>query len=235
LSEDSRKRLLTRRTWLLGSAALALGACDSMRPRQGFLGAMERFNQRFQSALFDPERLAPEEPEEALTPPGAFPQYFVSSQMPLAPSGWALKVGGLVASPRVLSLDDLQLLPRTDYRIRHHCVEGWSAVATWHGVAVRELARLVGADARARFVEFRSFDAGYYSSWDGPSALHPQTILAYGMNGEPLPPEHGAPLRLYSGVKLGYKMVKYLTEVNFLPEATGGYWEDRGYEWYAGI
>ena len=73
MSEDSRKRLLTRRTWLLGSAALALGACDSMRPRQGFLGTLERFNQRFQSALFDPERLAPEEPEEALTPPGASP------------------------------------------------------------------------------------------------------------------------------------------------------------------
>lgn len=235
MSDDTRKRLLTRRTWLLGSAALALGACDSARPRQGFLGTMERFNQRFQSALFHPERLAPEEPEAALTPPGAFPQYFVSDDIPRAPAGWALKVGGLVASPRVLSLDDLRLLPRTDYRIRHHCVEGWSAVASWHGVAVRELARLVGADPRARFVEFRSFDAGYSSSWDAPSALHPQTILAYGMNGGPLPPGNGAPLRLYSGVKLGYKMVKYLTEVNFLPEPTGGYWEDRGYEWFAGV
>ena len=233
---DTRdRRLLTRRTWLLGTAAVALGACDSSRPRQGFLGAMERINQRVQAALLDPERLAPEEPVEALTRPGAFPQYFISDRVPLAPAGWALQVGGLVARPGVLSLDDLRLMPRTDYRIRHHCVEGWSAVASWHGVRVSELARLVGADPQARFVEFRSFDSGYFSSWDGPSAFHPQTILAYGMNGAPLPPEHGAPLRLYAAVKLGYKMVKYLTEVSFLPEPTGGYWEDRGYEWYAGV
>ena len=196
---------------------------------------MERFNQRVQAALFDPERLAPEEPVEALTRPGAFPQYFISDRVPLAPAGWALQVGGLVARPAVLSLEELQRMPRTDYRIRHHCVEGWSAVASWHGVRVSELAKRVGADPRARFVEFRSFDSDYFSSWDGPSALHPQTILAYGMNGEPLPPEHGAPLRLYAGVKLGYKMVKYLTAVNFLPEPTGGYWEDRGYEWFAGV
>jgi DMSO/TMAO reductase YedYZ molybdopterin-dependent catalytic subunit len=235
MSDTRGRRLLTRRTWLLGTAAVTLGACDSSRPRQGFLGAMERFNQRVQAALFDPERLAPEEPVEALTRPGAFPQYFISDRVPLAPAGWALQVGGLVARPGVLSLDELRRMPRTDYRIRHHCVEGWSAVASWHGVRVSELARHVGADPRARFVEFRSFDSGYFSSWDGPSAFHPQTILAYGVNGEPLPPEHGAPLRLYSGVKLGYKMVKYLTQVNFLPEPTGGYWEDRGYEWFAGV
>jgi DMSO/TMAO reductase YedYZ molybdopterin-dependent catalytic subunit len=235
MSDPREKRLLTRRTWLLGTAAVALGACDSGRPRQGFLGVMERFNQRVQAGLFSPERLAPEEPPERLTPPGVFPQYFISNHLPLAPAGWALKVGGLVQRPAVLSLDDLMRLPRTDYRIRHHCVEGWSAVAAWHGVRVSEVAKLVGVDPRATFVEFRSFDAGYSSSWDGPSALHPQTILAYGMNGQPLPPEYGAPLRLYSGVKLGYKLVKYLTEVNFLPAPTGGYWEDRGYEWYAGV
>jgi len=84
-------------------------------------------------------------------------------------------------------------------------------------------------------VEFRSFDAGYWSSWDRESALHTQTLLAYGMNGEQLYPDHGAPLRVYSAVKLGYKMVKYLTEVNFLAERTGGYWEDQGYEWFGGV
>jgi DMSO/TMAO reductase YedYZ molybdopterin-dependent catalytic subunit len=226
---------LTRRHLLLGTTALAAGACDSSRPRQGFLGAMERFNLRFQQALYDAEQLAPELPPEEATRPGAFPQYFISPSVPLAPSGWALKVGGLVARPGVLSLEELRRLPRTGYRIRHYCVEGWSAVASWHGVALRALAEHVGADPRAGFVEFRSFDSGYSSSWDGPSALHPQTMLAYGMNGAPLTPEHGAPLRLYAAVKLGYKLVKYLTEVNFLPEPTGGYWEDRGYEWFAGV
>ncbi|WNZ62443.1 molybdopterin-dependent oxidoreductase [Myxococcus sp. MxC21-1] len=229
------RHLLTRRTALLGTTALTASACDSSRPREGFLGVMERFNARAQAVLFDERRLAPELPPEETTPPGKFPEYFVSDTVPLAPSGWALRVGGLVAHPTVLTLDTLQRLPRTDLRIRHHCVEGWSAVASWHGVRLSELARHVGADTRADYVELRSFDAGYYSSWDRPSAFHPQTILAYGMNGQPLTPGHGAPLRLYSGVKLGYKMVKYLTEVNFLPEPTGGYWEDRGYEWFAGV
>jgi DMSO/TMAO reductase YedYZ molybdopterin-dependent catalytic subunit len=126
-------------------------------------------------------------------------------------------------------------MTRTDVRIRHHCVEGWTAVASWHGVALAEIAARAGADPRAAFVEFRSFDSGYWSSWDRASALHPQTILAYGMNGERLTPAHGAPVRLYAAVKLGYKMVKYLTEVSFLPRQTGGYWEDQGYEWFAGV
>jgi DMSO/TMAO reductase YedYZ molybdopterin-dependent catalytic subunit len=228
-------RLLTRRAWLLGATALTASACDNARPHAGFLGTMERFNLRFQQALFDAERLAPELPPQDATPPGTFPQYYVSSDIPVAPANWTLQVGGLVARPGVLTVEELRRLPRTEYRIRHHCVEGWSAVASWHGVAVRELARHVGADPRAGYVEFRSFDEGYWSSWDAPSALHPQTILAYGMNGEPLSAAHGAPLRLYSGVKLGYKMVKYLTAVNFLPEPSGGYWEDRGYEWFAGV
>ncbi|RYZ44230.1 MAG: molybdopterin-binding protein [Myxococcaceae bacterium] len=232
---ESGRRVLTRRRVLLGAAALATSACDSSRPRDGFLGVMERFNQRAQTALFSPARLAPEEPVEQLTPARDFPHYFISDTVPVAPAGWRLDVGGLVSQPRSFSLEELQRLPRTDYRIRHHCVEGWSAVASWHGVRVSDLARAVGADPRAGFVEFRSFDSGYYSSWDSPSALHAQTLLAYGMNGQPLEPGHGAPLRLYSGVKLGYKMVKYLTTVRFLPTATGGYWEDRGYEWFAGV
>jgi DMSO/TMAO reductase YedYZ molybdopterin-dependent catalytic subunit len=75
----------------------------------------------------------------------------------------------------------------------------------------------------------------YYSCWDRDSAEHAQSILAYGMNGRDLMPDHGAPVRLYSGVKLGYKMVKYLTEVIYLPERSGGFWEDQGYEWFAGV
>ena len=120
----------------------------------------------------------------------------------------------------------------------HHCVEGWSATADWSGVRVSEIAKLVGAED-VDYVEFKSFDRDgrgrdYWSSWDRDSAMHPQTLLAYGMNGRPLSPEHGAPVRLYGAVKLGYKQVKYLTEVNFLSEETGGYWEALGYEWFAG-
>ncbi|HEX7127111.1 MAG TPA: molybdopterin-dependent oxidoreductase [Thermodesulfobacteriota bacterium] len=215
--------------------AAAAAGCDSQRPRTGFLGVMERWNERVQTWMFDPGRLAPDPGPGAVSPPGAFPVYYISRHLPVAPAGWALSVGGLVARPAVLSLEALMRMPRTDVRVRHHCVEGWSAVATWHGVRLRDLAEAVGADPRAEYVEFRSFDSGYYSSWDRASALHAQSIIAYGMNGEPLTPEHGAPVRFYAAVKLGYKMVKYLTAVNFLPVRTGGTWEDQGYEWFAGV
>lgn len=224
------------RRLLLGTAALApLAACDGRAPKQGFLGLMERVNERVEGLLFDPDARAPELPASENTPAGAFPQYFQSPSIPLTPEGWALEVTGLVDRPLRLTLEELQRLPRTELRVRHHCVEGWSAVASWHGVRLSEIARLAGMKREARFVDFQSFDAGYWSSWDLPSALHAQTILAYGMNGAPLVPGHGAPLRLYAAVKLGYKMVKYLTRVAFLPERTGGYWEDQGYEWYAGV
>jgi DMSO/TMAO reductase YedYZ molybdopterin-dependent catalytic subunit len=224
----------SRRAFLLGAAA-TLAACSGRRPHRGLLGLAERWNNRVQRALFSTSRLAPELAAKDETLEGEFPPYYISPSPPLAPANWSLHVGGLVARPGRFTLEELQRLPRTDLHVRHHCVEGWSAVAAWHGVPLRELARVVGADLRAHYVEFRSFDLGYYSSWDRESALHPQTILAYGMNGQPLTPDYGAPVRLYSSVKLGYKMVKYLTEVSVLPVRTGGYWEDRGYEWFAGV
>ncbi len=231
----TRRGLIVSGLRATGLAALGGLACDSGRPRDGFLGAMERLNERLQRSMFDPQRLAPELTEARQTPIADFPKYKIGLDYPAAPAGWALEVGGLVSRPAMLSLEALQRLPRTRVRVRHHCVEGWTAVASWDGVRLSEIARLVGADPRARYVEFRSFEPGYWSSWDLESALHPQTILAYGMDGGPLAQEYGAPLRLYSAVKLGYKMVKYLLTVNFIPARTGGYWEDQGYEWFAGV
>jgi DMSO/TMAO reductase YedYZ molybdopterin-dependent catalytic subunit len=228
------KRTLDRRTFLLSLAALGVG-CDSSRPRDGALGAAERGNLGLEKALFSPTRLAPTARLRDTTSADAFPVYFVSPAVPIAPPLWTLRVRGLVDRPLDLTLDDLMRLTRTDVRVRHHCVEGWSAVTTWNGVRIADLARSAGARSDARFVEFRSFDDGYSSSWDRESAEHPQSLIAYGMNGSPLGPAHGAPARVSAGIKLGYKMVKYLTDVVFLPEATGGYWEDRGYEWFGGV
>lgn len=227
-------KLLARRAFLLSAAALSAG-CDTEKPHDGLLGAMERWNLRVQRGLFSRTRLSPTARLEEVTAEKDFPAYFISPSVPLAPAGWALDVRGLVERPMTLSFDDLRALTRTDIRVEHHCVEGWSAVAGWHGVQLREIARVVGASPDARFVEFRSFDGDYYSSWDRESAEHPQTLLAYGMNGELLTPAHGAPLRLYGAVKLGYKSVKYLNQVVFMPNMSGGYWEDRGYEWFAGV
>jgi DMSO/TMAO reductase YedYZ molybdopterin-dependent catalytic subunit len=88
---------------------------------------------------------------------------------------------------------------------------------------------------QAKYLRFDSFDSGYYNGWDFKSAVHPQTILAYAYNDRPLMMNHGAPLRLYSPIKLGYKLTKYLTGMTFTRERPGGYWEDRGYPWFGGI
>jgi DMSO/TMAO reductase YedYZ molybdopterin-dependent catalytic subunit len=230
-------RRIDRRAILSAAASAAASGmgCTYEKPHEGLLGAMERWNAAVQRGLFSPDRRAPTPRLDEVTAAKDFPPYFISPTLPLAPAGWALEVGGLVERPMRFSPDDLRRMPRTDIRVEHHCVEGWSAVAGWHGVQVRELARLVGASPDARFVEFRSFDSDYYSSWDRESAEHPQTLLAYGMNGDVLAPAHGAPLRLYGAVKLGYKSVKYLSQVLFMPAMTGGYWENLGYEWFAGV
>jgi len=227
--------LIGRRKFITGAAALSLLAGCESRPAGAFFSVMRGWNERFEALLFARRALAPELPESAATEEEDFPQYFISTAMPIAPADWSLKVGGMVQHPTTLTLDQLQRMPAIDMRVQHHCVEGWSAVAAWRGVRLSTIANLVGLDRRVKYVEFRSFDANYYSGWDLASAMHPQTLLAYGMNGHPLGPGHGAPLRLYSAIKLGYKNVKYLTEINFLPNKIGGYWEDQGYEWFAGV
>jgi DMSO/TMAO reductase YedYZ molybdopterin-dependent catalytic subunit len=159
---------------------------------------------------------------------------------------WRLTVTGAVERPLSLSLSDLMAMPSRSQITRHDCVEGWSCIAEWTGVQLS----LVLAEARprpeARFLYFRSMDTierglggsiKYWESHDLRDALHPQTILAYGMNGAPLPVRNGAPLRLRVERQLGYKMAKYLSGIEVVPALTdkGGYWEERGYDWYAGI
>jgi DMSO/TMAO reductase YedYZ molybdopterin-dependent catalytic subunit len=168
----------------------------------------------------------------------AFPSYFVSDQMPIwdpASMGtWTLEIDGAVKKPARLTLDQLAALPRYTQRVNHYCVEGWNAVAKWTGARMSDIARLVQATSDAQYVDFVSFDNGYHESWDMQSATHPQTLIAYAMDGHWLGANHGAPARLHSPIKLGYKNTKYLVRITFMPERNGGYWSDRGYEWFAG-
>ncbi|MGH7622397.1 MAG: molybdopterin-dependent oxidoreductase [Gemmatimonadaceae bacterium] len=137
--------------------------------------------------------------------------------------------------PTRFSLEDLRRLPMRRQRVDHFCVEGWNAIAIWEGVRLSDLARVVGVKPDAGYVDFQSFDDDYHESWDIDSALHAQTLIVYGQDGRLLDPAFGAPARVYSLVKLGYKCTKYLTRILFLAERNGGYWSDQGYEWYGGV
>ena len=220
-----------------GSAAL-VAACgwdggNLVRPR---LLSVSRLNDWVgEHVFFSPTRLA-RTYDPALRAP-SLPSYFISNQTPMLrdPASWRLTVDGLVERPLSLTLDDLKRMPRASYTVKHHCVEGWTAIASWAGVPVSEIVLRTRPKPAARYIMFRSFDADYSNGWDMASALHPQTILAYAMNDNPLSPAHGAPLRLYSPTKLGYKMTKYLVSMTFMDTRPGGYWEDQGYPWFGGV
>ena len=186
--------------------------------------------------FFRAGRLAREYPVAQRTG-AAFPAYFISRNMPVLAetSTWALEVGGLVRKPTRFTLPMLQALPSLTYTVKHHCVEGWTAIATWTGVPLSTISAMVEPLPGARYLRFDSFDQNYYNGWDLASAMHPQTILAYAYNDQPLGADHGAPLRLYSPLKLGYKLTKYLTSMQFTAERPGGYWEDQGYPWFGGV
>ena len=168
-----------------------------------------------------------------------FPTYSITYNEPVVPapttSGWSLEIGGLVRNPIRLTLQALETLPTLSYTVKHHCVEGWTAVGTWSGVPVSTVVALVEPKPEARYLRFDSFDSLYYNGWDLASAMHPQTILAYAYNDGPLMMSRGAPLRLYSPVKLGYKLTKYLSAITFTRNRPGGYWEDQGYPWFGGV
>lgn len=168
---------------------------------------------------------------------GDMPSYFIAHEMPVLadPASWRLAVGGLVRKPMQFTPQMIAALPHISYTITHHCVEGWSVVKLWSGVPLATFAALVEPITAAKYVQFDSFDDGYMNGWDIASAMHPQTILADGFEGKPITAAHGAPLRLYSPIKLGYKLTKYLTKVTFTDKKPGGYWEDQGYPWFGGL
>ena len=147
---------------------------------------------------------------------------------------WTLSVEGAVARPGSFSLADLKAMPSRTQITKHACEEGWTTIGEWTGVPLSRVLDAVGLKPEARFVSYVGID-GNGESIDLLDALHPQTILAYGFNDRPLTPAHGAPLRLYSPIKLGYKMTKYLTKMTLTAERPGGFWEDQGYPWLGGV
>jgi DMSO/TMAO reductase YedYZ molybdopterin-dependent catalytic subunit len=254
---------VSRRELLLGlvaGGALPLSGCslDSRSPGvMSILDKAEALTQGVQRALLSSRTaLAPEYPQTAISsyfkPNGSVdpddPDYVALRQGGFA--DWKLEVGGLVERPMKLSLAELRQLESRSQITRHDCVEGWSCIGQWKGARLSALLDAAGLKPQARYIAFfcadslePSLDASgrYYETIDRIDAYHPQTILAYERNFAPLTVEHGAPLRLRVERQLGYKMAKYVMRVEAIDSfagiasGRGGYWEDRGYEWYAGI
>ncbi|WP_315831904.1 molybdopterin-binding protein [Bradyrhizobium prioriisuperbiae] len=254
---------LTRRRFLMGStcaaSALALSSCD-VPGQNAELGAVlrsaEKLTMKAQRLLVSRGALAREFAEADISPSfrvngtnkpdGDEYAQLVEGKF----ASWRLKIDGLVERPQEISLADIKKLPARTQITRHDCVEGWSAIGKWTGVPLGILLKSVGLKPSARFAVFycadeleRTLDGSgrYYESIDLIDAFHPQTILAYAMNDRGLSVGHGAPLRLRVERQLGYKQAKYIMRIEIVANfaglwgGNGGYWEDRGYEWYAGI
>jgi DMSO/TMAO reductase YedYZ molybdopterin-dependent catalytic subunit len=260
-------KIMSNRRWFLGrlgagASLVTLGGCDIFDgmlgtgdPVRNFLQKANVLTEDAQRAIQGPMPMAPEYPasaiREAQRPNGSTdPQtadYLSAKKNGFA--GYRLQVSGLVDNSLSLSLDDLRAMPSRTQITRHDCVEGWSCIAQWTGVQLSHVLNQAGIKPAARYVVFRCYDALgetlsgpalYYESIDLIDARHPQTILAYGLNGQTLPIANGAPLRVRIEQQLGYKMAKYIRAIEIVDSfakiagGLGGYWEDQGYDWYAG-
>ena len=250
-----RRRFLSRAA--AAASALLLSGCDRLSRSEWFprvLGLAENWNRRAAQAIAPRKAMAQEFAESDRSPsfrsngtadPGT------ADYHAMVANGFAefrLAVAGLVGQPRFFTLAELRALPGRTQITRHDCVEGWSAIAKWKGVQLSAILDAVKPAAGARYVMFYCADPMeadgtdfYYESIDMDDAYHPQTILAYEMNDAALPVANGAPLRLRVERQLGYKHAKYVTAIALvdgfgnIAGGKGGYWEDNGYQWYAGI
>jgi len=253
------RRTLTRRNFLIRGAAVGgaafLGGCDQLSQSPSFrdlLYRAEGLTQRAQRLVLSQRSLAREFTEADISKhfkangstSVADPQYQRAAADGF--TDWKLTIDGLVERPTALTLAELRALPSRTQITRHDCVEGWSAIGKWKGAQMAPLLQSVGLKPEARYLVFHCTDklsmfTNYYESIDLIDAFHPQTILAYEMNDEPLTVPHGAPVRLRVERQIGYKQAKYIERIeavasfDTIGDGRGGFWEDRGYEWYAGI
>jgi DMSO/TMAO reductase YedYZ molybdopterin-dependent catalytic subunit len=164
--------------------------------------------------------------------PSGWRIYTVASTMPtFDPATWRLEVGGLVEQPMTLTYDELRALPRTTEVRDFHCVTGWSVPnVRWTGVRLTDLFARVKPKASAHGVTFVSAEVPYVDALTLQQASLPDVLLAYEMDGKPLPREHGAPVRLVMPKMYGYKNVKWVSRIDLAPAAEDGYWEQLGYD-----
>ena len=243
---ERRLRRLSRRGFALGGAAALAGVVGwrwlVTRGEEGGLSWPLRrvleFDERVARGLFRPSSLSPQFPRSAARMPRV--NGMIGLDADLDPARWRLQVIGSAGehSPQSFTLDQIRAFPRVEMTTELRCIEGWSDVVHWAGARLADLASVTGLATRgARLLGYTAFqtpDGQYYVGLDMASALHPQTLLCYEMDGRPLTPEHGAPLRLVIPVKYGIKNLKQIGTIRFTEDRPADYWAERGYDWYAG-
>ena len=169
-----------------------------------------------------------------LKPPKFNAYYDIMDVKPVDGQKWRLELSGLIRDKAPWTVEQVDALPQQDEIIRHICVEGWDYIGEWSGVPLRVFLERVGADKRAKYVNFLTAD-DYPSSIDMATALHPQTLLATKYAGETLAAPFGYPLRLRTSTKLGFKNPKWITAIEVTNTYMPGYWEKKGFNWFSGI
>jgi len=229
------RRLFLRQTLSLGALTLLTG-CDisDSDAVQRVLHAISRWNDRAQALLFDRQALAPTYSESDVVRDFRYNAYFPESDVPkLAATDYKLQLSGLIEDKRPWSVEQLYALPQESQITRHVCVEGWSVIGKWGGAPLRVFLQRIGADTTARYVGYQCAD-GYYGSMDMATALHPQTIMAFKFADQTLPAKFGYPFKIRIPTKLGFKNPKWVTTLYVTNRMPGGFWEDRGYNWFSG-
>jgi len=239
---DHELRRLTRRGFLVagGSAMIGLASWTWLRSRPDDGGIpwpfrrVLRFNEIVAGGYFSRARLGTTFDRSRITRPARLNGGIGLDARYLA-NPWSLTIDG-AAAPVTLTIDDVRALPKHEQITQLCCIEGWSIVTQWGGARLADLiARYPPANPRVRYVGLETPDQGYYVGLDIASAMHPQTLLAYELNGEPLTWQHGAPLRLAIPVKYGIKNIKRIGTIRYTDVRPADYWAEQGYDWYAGL
>jgi DMSO/TMAO reductase YedYZ molybdopterin-dependent catalytic subunit len=236
LLEKIDRRGLLRGTLSLGALTFLTG-CDITNESavQSVLTAVSSWNDGAQALLFSQTHLAPAFTEAEVVRPARYNGFLdVEDIKPVDGKTWKLELAGRISDKKPWTSQQIAALPEQEVIIRHVCVEGWDYIGQWEGVNFRQFLERVGADLRAKYVSFRCAD-DYYGSIDMATALHPQTILATKYAKDPITDPFGYPLRLRTATKLGFKNPKWITAIEVTNEYPGGYWEDRGYNWFSGM